>query len=39
MKKGTPDPKATKAVQGMLKKLGRSTTTPVKIGPYQKGKK
>lgn len=39
MKKGKSDPKAAKVVQGMLRKLGKSDTTPVKIGPFKKGKK
>jgi hypothetical protein len=34
--KGKPDPAATKAVHGMLQKLGLPSSTPVKIGPYQR---
>lgn len=36
MAKGKSDPKLAKNVQGMLKKSGYPTETPVKIGPFKK---
>jgi len=40
MAKGKSGQKTAKAVQKMLKSVGRDTATPVTIGPYKaKGKK